>query len=167
MVIGTRADETQSSLADIDSIISKHNMRQGNIMPILQEIQSSYGYIPSVAVHRISENLNVSVSEIYGVATFYSQFKLRPVAKNVVKVCHGTACHLNGAERVSSAITKATGAKEGENSPDGLFTVEKVACLGCCSLAPCVMVNEEVHGRLNADEINKVIDKCKEDETEK
>jgi NADH-quinone oxidoreductase subunit E len=161
MVIQTRAD-TKISLDAIDAIISKHNVNPGAVMPVLQEIQASMGYIPATAIHRISESLGISISEIYGVATFYSQFKLQPVAKNMVKVCHGTACHLNGAEQVASNIARATGAKEGENSADGLFTVEKVACLGCCSMAPCVSVNEEVHGKLTSKQIDEVIDACKE-----
>jgi len=161
MVIGNRV-ETQISLALIDAVISKHNVQPGGVMPILQEIQDSFGYIPSVAIHRISESLGIAVSEIYGVATFYSQFKLKPVAKNIIKVCHGTACHLNGAEKVATSVCRATGAKEGENSVDGRFTVEKVACLGCCSLAPCVMVNNEVHGRLTSKQIDEVVDHCQE-----
>jgi NADH-quinone oxidoreductase subunit E len=161
MVIGTRV-EKQISLTYIDAVISKHNVQPGGIIPVLQEIQDTYGYIPSVAIHRISENTNISISEIYGIATFYSQFRLQPVGKNMVKVCHGTACHLNGAEKVAHDIARATGTQEGETSADGQFTVERVACLGCCSLAPCVMVNEEVHGRLTSEEIATVMDDYKD-----
>ena len=140
----------------IDAIIYKHNVQLGGLIPVLQEVQDEYGYLSHEAIYRIAQSMNIAASEIYGIVTFYSQFRLKPIGKNLVKVCHGTACHLNGAERVASALAQATGAREGETSPDGMFTVERVACLGCCSLAPCISVNDEVYGRLSSDDISKV-----------
>lgn len=160
MVIEASAKE-RPSLAAIDAIAHKHNVELGAIIPILQEIQDAYGYVPPVAIQRVAENTGVPASELFGIVTFYAQFRLQPLGKNLVKVCHGTACHLNGAERISQAIERVIGAKEGETSEDGLFTVEWVACLGCCSLAPCVMVNDKVRGRLTTGAVEKLLGKVK------
>jgi len=150
-------DREELSFAVIDAIAHKHNVQPGAVIPALQEIQDAYGYVPPAAIERIAENIGVPSSEIYGIVTFYSQFRLEPVGENLIKVCHGTACHLSGAERIAQAIAQATGAEEGETSRDGKFTVERVACLGCCSLAPCTMINNEVHGRLTPESVSKVM----------
>lgn len=148
-------------LSVIDTIVHKHNVEPGGVIPILQEIQENYGYVPPVAIQRVAEHLNIPASEIYGIVTFYAQFRLQPLGKNLIKVCHGTACHLSDAEMVAEALAQVSGAREGETSPDGLFTVERVACLGCCSLAPCIMVNSETHGRLTPEAITKVVTEIK------
>ena len=163
MVVKSKVGE-QPGFTLIDAIVHKHNVQPGAVIPILQEIQDAYGYIPPVAITRISENMSVSAGEIYGIVTFYSQFRLQPVGKHVIKVCHGTACHLNGAERIAHALARTTGAEEGETSPDGMITVERVACIGCCSLAPCVMVDDEVHGRLTLGEVDDIVKKIKDAE---
>ena len=152
------------SFAVIDAITHKHNVEPGAIIPVLQEIQDAYGYVPPVALQRIAENTGVPASELFGIVTFYAQFRLEPLGKNLIKVCHGTACHLSGAERMSQALEQVAGAKEGETSQDRLFTVERVACLGCCSLAPCVMANGKVHGRLTPEAIDKLVSRIKETE---
>jgi NADH-quinone oxidoreductase subunit E len=141
----------------IDTIVHKHNVEPGAVIPVLQEIQETYGHVPPIAIQRVAEHLNIPASEIYGIVTFYAQFRLEPLGKNLVRVCHGTACHLGGAEMVAEALAQVTGAREGETSADGLFTVERVACLGCCSLAPCIMVNNETHGRLTPESVSKVV----------
>lgn len=161
MVVETKVRE-KPSFAVIDAIAHKHNIEPGAVIPILQEIQDAYGYIPPVALQRIAENMNVAASELFGIVTFYAQFRLEPLGKNLIKVCHGTACHLNGAERISLALSQEVGAKEGETSNDGQFTVERVACLGCCSLAPCMMVNKKVHGRLTPEAIRKIVGQVRE-----
>jgi NADH-quinone oxidoreductase subunit E len=150
------------SFAVIDAIAHKHNLEPGASIPVLQEIQDAYGYVPPVAIERIAQNINVPVSELFGIVTFYAQFRLEPLGENLLKVCHGTACHLGGAERISEALSQEVGAREGETSQDGKFTVERVACLGCCSLAPCVMVNQEVHGQLTPEVVRKVIGQIRE-----
>ncbi len=157
MVIEARGGE-KLGLAVIDDIGHKHNIQRGAVIPILHEIQETFGYIPPVAIERVAENLAIPASEIYGVATFYALFRLQPLGKNHIKVCHGTACHLAGAERISQALTAVVGGKEGETSQDGKFTVERVACFGCCSMAPCIMVNGEIHGRLTPGSVHKVVD---------
>jgi NADH-quinone oxidoreductase subunit E len=163
MVVESKVGE-KPGFTLIDAIVHKHNVQPGAVIPILQEIQDAYGYVPPVAITRISENIAVSASDIYGIVTFYSQFRLQPVGKHVIKVCHGTACHLNGAEKIAHSLAHATGAGEGETSPDGLITVERVACLGCCSLAPCVMVDDEVHGRLSSKDVDNIADTLKKAE---
>lgn len=145
------------NLTVIDAIVHKHNVHPGAMIAILQEIQDVYGYIPREAILRVSADTGVPSSEIFGIVTFYAQFRLQPQGETLIKVCHGTACHLNGAERVADSICKCVGAKEGETSADGKYTVEKVACLGCCSLAPTVMINNESFGRLTPESVIKVI----------
>ena len=152
--------ETASKKLDfdaIDEVVHKHNVEQGAVIPILQEIQDTYGYVPPAAMQRIADDMNVPVSEIYGIVTFYAQFRLEPLGKYLIKVCHGTACHLCGADMVALILAQAIGVKEGETSEDGLFTVERVACIGCCSLAPVMTVNGEAYGRLTPEAIGKIV----------
>jgi len=148
----------------IDTIVHKHNVEAGAVIPILQEIQDTYGYVPPVAIQRIAENINIPVSEIFGIVTFYAQFRLQPIGQYLIKICHGTACHLCGAEMVAQTISQVTGAKEGETSEDDLFTVERVACLGCCSLAPCMIINGEAYGQLTPEAIGKIINEIRKQE---
>ncbi len=160
MVTQTRARETPS-FSVIDRIVHKHNADRGAIIPILQEVQETYGYIPPIAIDRVAKITGITNGEIYGTATFYNMFRLEPLGENLVKVCHGTACHLAGAERIAESIAIEVGAREGQTSPDGKFTIEQVACLGCCSSAPALMINEEIHGHLTPESVRKVIKKCK------
>jgi len=146
----------------IDAIVHKDNVERGAIIPILQEIQDVYGYVPLLAIERIAENTGATSGEIFGIVTFYNMFRLQPLGENLVKVCHGTACHLARVDRISKALSLEVGATEGQTSPDGKFTVERVACLGCCSLAPCVMIDGEVHGELTPEEVRKIVVRIRE-----
>lgn len=148
----------------IDEVAHKHNVEPGAVIPVLQEIQGTYGYVPPAAIQRIADNMNVPASEIYGIVTFYAQFRLEPLGKYLIKVCHGTACHLCGADMVAEVLAQAIGTKEGETSEDGLFTVERVACIGCCSLAPCMMINGEAYGRLTPEAVGKIINEIRKQE---
>ena len=130
-----------------------------SLIPILQEIQESLGYLPEEALVFVSEEVGIPLGKIYGVVTFYSQFYLSPRGKNIIRVCHGTACHIGGAERISEAVSEELGVGEGATTEDGEFTVERVACLGCCSLAPCLMVNDETHARLSPRKIKRIVKK--------
>jgi len=141
--------EEKIDFSIIDAITRKHSVERGAVIPILQEVQDTLGYVPKAAVQRVASDINVPASEIYGIVTFYAQFRLEPLGKYLIKVCHGTACHL--------CIAQVTGTKEGETSEDKLFTVERVACVGCCSLAPCIMINGDTHGRLTPESINKTM----------
>jgi NADH-quinone oxidoreductase subunit E len=141
----------------IDLISAKYRAQKGALISILQEIQKHYGYIPSIAIMRLSQITAIPAAEIYSIVTFYAQFRLSPRGENVIKICRGTACHLNEAEELARAVYDCVGAGDNETSPDGKFTIEKVACLGCCSLSPAIMINDEIFGRLTPDIVPKVI----------
>ncbi|GAB4364970.1 MAG: NADH-quinone oxidoreductase subunit NuoE [Calditrichia bacterium] len=149
------------NLAPLEKILRKYGKKKGAIIPLLQEIQKVYGYLPKETLIRMAEATNTDLSQIYGVATFYSQFRLKPVGKHIVRVCHGTACHVSGAERITEACEEALGIKDGETTADRQFTLESVACLGCCSLAPVMMIGDMTYGRLNDRETKKVLEKYK------
>ena len=149
--------EEKIDFSIIDAITRKHSVERGAVIPILQEVQDTLGYVPKAAIQRVAGDIDVPASEIYGIVTFYAQFRLEPLGKYLIKVCHGTACHLCGAEMVADTIAQVTGTKEGETSEDKLFTVERVACVGCCSLAPCIMINSDTHGRLTPESIDKTM----------
>jgi len=136
--------------------------QHGALIPLLQSAQDSYGYIPEKAIHYIGEVVNIPAAEIYGVVTFYSQFRLKPLGKHVVRICEGTACHVNGAKNVLKVLQNELGIAVGETTDDGLFSLQSVACLGCCSLAPVIMIDDDTHGNLTADKTKKVIKKYRE-----
>ena len=152
-----RVLKERNPLLAIDAIVQRHNAYPGSAIPILQDVQHTFGYVAPEVLQRVSELSGILETELYSIVTFYSQFRMEPIGENLIQVCHGTACHLAGAERISDKILHETGAKDGGTSPDGKFTVEKVACLGCCSLAPVVTVNEDTHGRLTPAKVSKVI----------
>jgi NADH-quinone oxidoreductase subunit E len=153
MTSGETGIKESVSLAVVDAVIYKQNIQPGATIAILQEIQEIYGYVPRMAILRVAEITHIPASDIFGIVTFYAQFRLQAQGRHVIKVCHGTACHLNGAEKIADAVCKCVGAKEGETSQDGQYSVEKVACLGCCSLAPTIMVDNETFGRLTPDNV--------------
>ncbi len=130
---------------------------KGNVIPLLQKTQDIYGYLPQPAMLEIARVTGKTPAEIYGVATFYAQFRFTPMGKHVMKVCHGTACHVQGADSLDTVIEQKLGVKPGNTTSDGEFTVERVACLGCCSLAPVVMIDGEVYGRLTGDKLGKIV----------
>jgi NADH:ubiquinone oxidoreductase subunit E len=142
----------------LDNIIKKHRETGGNIISLLQDTQEAFGYVPKEAVQYYSDTLGIASSRFYGVATFYSQFRLKPSGKNRITACCGTACHVRGAERILNNVKRELHlADEDDTTPDGQFTVEKVACLGFCSFAPVVLINGAVHGKTTADPILKEI----------
>jgi len=130
---------------------------KGNVIPLLQKTQDIFGYLPVEAMRDIAAATGRSPSEIYGVATFYAQFRFTPMGKHVMKICHGTACHVQGADSLDTVIENKLGVAPGNNTADGEFTIERVACLGCCSLAPVVMIDGEVYGRLTGDKLGKIV----------
>lgn len=141
----------------LNPIIQKYKNKKGNLIPILQQTQSVFGYIPADAFSKISLETGLNLSDMYGVATFYSQFRLKPVGKHIVKVCHGTACHVQNATAISTALEETLKINDGETTKDGLFTLESVACLGCCSLAPVLMIGDETYGKLTPKSASKII----------
>ncbi|MQY76820.1 MAG: NADH-quinone oxidoreductase subunit NuoE [Spirochaeta sp.] len=133
--------------------------KKGNVIPLLQETQVLYGYLPKEAIAEIAGTTIKSPAEIYGVATFYAQFRFLPQGKHMMKVCHGTACHVSGADSLDIVLQKELEVVPGETTRDGMFSVDRVACLGCCSLAPVVMIDQEVYGRLTGDKLIKTLKK--------
>lgn len=144
-------------LTALDAMLASYNGRKGTLIPILQGAQELLGYLPPEVFGKIANATGIPVSELYGVATFYAQFRLAPVGKLIIKVCHGTACHVQNANAISEAIEEALEIKDGQTTPDGLFTLESVACLGCCSLAPVMMIGDETYGKLTGTEAVKII----------
>lgn len=143
------ATEKPQDLQPLLHIFAKYRNKQGSLIPLLQAAQEHYGFLSEAAFGLISEETGVPVADIYGVATFYAQFRLKPVGKNVIKVCHGTACHVQNANAINEALRDELQIKDGETTSDGFFTLESVACLGCCSLAPVMMIGDNTHGKLN------------------
>lgn len=141
----------------IDPIINKYVHAKGNLINILQQVQEAYGYLPQESLEYISEKTEYKKAEIFGVATFYTQFRLNPIGKYLILQCQGTACHVNGSKEVSKAICEELNIKPGETTKDGIFTLEDVACLGCCSLAPVIMVNGEAYGNLTPGKATEII----------
>jgi NADH-quinone oxidoreductase subunit E len=138
-------------------LIEKYKNKKGNLIPLLQGTQSLYGYIPSEAFIKLADETGLKLNEMYGVATFYAQFRLNPVGKNIIRICHGTACHVQNATAVTDDIVEELNIKDGETTEDGLFTLETVACLGCCSLAPVMMIGDETYGKLSGNKAVKII----------
>jgi NADH-quinone oxidoreductase subunit E len=150
-------DNGQEDLSKLDHLIEKYRGKKGNMIPLLQGTQETYGYIPRAAFEKLANETGLNLSEMYGVATFYAQFRLNPVGKHIIKVCHGTACHVQNANAITEAIQESLNVKDGETTEDNLFTLESVACLGCCSLAPVMMIGDETSGKLTGTEAVKII----------
>jgi len=140
-----------------EAIMSGFKGEESDLIPILQKIQEAYGYLPEDIIKRLSERTGIFISKIIGVATFYSQFKLKPSGRHNIKICFGTACHVNGAETIAEALCDELGIELGDTTEDGEFTLESVACLGCCSLAPVIMIDGEAFGRLTPSKVREVI----------
>ena len=151
------ANAPKSDLSLLENVLREYEGVSGSLITILQKTQDIYGYLPRDVIYHISERTGITPAEIIGVATFYAQFRLQPIGKYLVMACQGTACHVNGSERILSVITEYLGIGSGETTPDGLFTLEKVACLGCCSLAPVIMINGEAFGRLTPESVIDVL----------
>jgi NADH:ubiquinone oxidoreductase subunit E len=148
---------------DIQPFLKRYHDTEGNIITLLQDIQQECGYIPEQTVFDLAEALDIPASQFFGVATFYTQFHLSPRGKNIVTACCGTACHVKGAERIIQAAERELGVTEEQpTSADGQFTLERVACLGTCSLAPVVLMNGDVHAKLSPDKIRREIARLKE-----
>ncbi|MBD3277256.1 MAG: NADH-quinone oxidoreductase subunit NuoE [Candidatus Aegiribacteria sp.] len=135
----------------------RYDGEPGELIPLLQSAQDHFGYIPRRAIEYIAGVTGIPESDIYGVITFYSQFRLRPMGRYVIRVCAGTACHVSGARLIRETIEDELGVEEGDTTEDGLFTLNTVACIGCCSLAPVIMVNDDTHGRLTPASVRKIL----------
>jgi len=158
--IQTRKEEVEKDEINIkllDPLIEKYKGKKGCMIPLLQGAQDLFGYIPNEAFQKLSSETGLKLSDMYGVATFYAQFRLNPVGKYIVKVCHGTACHVQNASTVTESLKEALKVEDGGTTEDGLFTLESVACLGCCSLAPVLMIGDDTFGKLTGNEAVKIV----------
>ncbi|MBW2689356.1 MAG: NAD(P)H-dependent oxidoreductase subunit E [Deltaproteobacteria bacterium] len=152
-------EEQDTDLTGANEILDRYMDFHGALMPVLQEIQEFYGYIPEPTVHLTAERLNIYTSQIYGVLTFYAQFHLKPRGKYIIRVCMGTACHVKGATRIGDVIKDRLGVAHAETTEDLKFTAEYVACIGACGMAPVIMVNEATYGSLTVQKTDEVIKK--------
>lgn len=154
----------KSDLSLLEEVLSEYGGASSNLITILQKAQNIYGYLPKDVMYCIAERVGITPADVMGVATFYSQFRLTPIGKYLIMACQGTACHVNGSERITAAISEYLGIGNGETTADGLFTLENVACLGCCSLAPVIMINGEAYGNLTPDSAVAVLKSIQEKE---
>lgn len=160
-------DTSGVDLSLMDSLIEKYRNKKGNMIPLLQGIQDIYGYIPHMAFLKLNRDLGLELNEMYGVATFYAQFRLQPVGKHMIKVCHGTACHVQNVSVITETLLDYLKIEDGGTTDDDLFTLETVACLGCCSLAPAMMIGEETYGKLDSRKAQKIVKEIKRNEQKK
>src|SRR5512136_1407840 len=144
-------------LSRLDNVFEKHQGEEGALIPVLQEAQGIYGYLSKEVLATIAKRLNIPLSRIFGVVTFYAQFYTTPRGRYTVRVCRGTACHVRGGKNVLKAVQQALGIGEGETTPDFKFTFETVACLGACALSPVLLVNKNYYGKLTPAKVEKVL----------
>ncbi len=147
----------KSDFSKLQPVLDEYAQVPGSLITILQKAQEIYGYLPKDVMYHIAREIGSTPAEVLGVATFYAQFRLSPIGKYNIMSCQGTACHVNGSERVSAAIATYLGIEAGQTTADGLFTLENVACLGCCSLAPVIMINGEAYGNLTPEKAINII----------
>ncbi|MCQ2381460.1 MAG: NADH-quinone oxidoreductase subunit NuoE [Acidaminococcaceae bacterium] len=152
---------TEIDYRQVDGILAKYAKDKGTLIPIMQEVQNLYNYLPKAVLEYISQKTEISLSEIYGVATFYSLFHLNPRGKYIIRCCQGTACHVRGGAGILDALEAQLGIKAGETTADGRFTLETVACLGACGLAPVMQIDEDTHGRMTPAKVPAVLTEYK------
>lgn len=149
-------------LVQLDEVLNSYNHDlEGSLISILQHAQDIYGYLPAEVTYHIASSIGVAPARVMGVATFYSQFRLEPVGKYLIMLCQGTACHVNGSSAIEQSICNELGIVDGGTTEDGLFTLKNVACLGCCSLSPVMMINGETYGSLTPDKTISVLRELK------
>ncbi|MGI6687148.1 MAG: NADH-quinone oxidoreductase subunit NuoE [Christensenellales bacterium] len=148
---------TQDKYAQLQKVIDEHKDQKGALMPVMQAAQDIFGCLPQDVQIKIAEGLDITLSEVYGVATFYSQFALAPKGENIINVCMGTACYVKGAQAILDKICDSLGIKPGGTTEDGKFTLQATRCVGACGLAPVMMINEDVHGRVTPEEVPAIL----------
>ncbi|MFC1668815.1 NADH-quinone oxidoreductase subunit NuoE [Spirochaetota bacterium] len=150
------------SLDKVKEVIERYRDQKGALIPMLQDVQEVYGYVPEETVELISKEFNIFPVEIFGILTFYSQFNLEPRGKYIVRVCQGTACHVMGGRDILEYLSDRLGIGDGETTEDKVFSLERVACLGCCGIAPVVAVNQEFYGDLTIEKLDGLIETYRE-----
>jgi NADH-quinone oxidoreductase subunit E len=145
----------------LDRILSRYSEDKGNLIPILQEAQESFGYLPEEVMQKIARFLRLPESTVYGVGTFYAQFTFVPTGRKRVRVCRGTACHVRGGARILREVEKRLGIKPGETSDDMEYSLETIACFGSCALAPVMVINKDVYGRMTTTKVGQILSETK------
>ena len=153
-------------VTELQETLDKYGDTKGSLITILQKAQSIYGYLPKPVMKYISDCTGVKPSKVFGVATFYTQFRLEPVGKNLIMLCQGTACHVNGSAGIERAIVEELGVEDGGTTPDNIFTFNNVACLGCCSLAPVMMIGNETYANLTPEKTKEILRSIRNEEQE-
>ncbi len=148
--------------SQMNEILTHFKGEKGELIPILQQVQQRFGYLPEQAMKRIAEFVHVPPSTVFGIGTFYAQFKLVPTGRNIIKVCRGTGCYVRGAPKIITELENQLGIKDGDTTPDMEYSLETVACFGSCALAPVMVVNDKVHGRMTPEKAKKAIGKKSE-----
>ena len=156
-------DGTREQMNELLDCIDRHRSDPGALMPVLHEAQNIYGYLPSEVQTVISEQLNIPLAEVYGVATFYSQFSLQPKGKHQISVCLGTACYVKGSDKILEVLEKELKIKCGECTPDGKFSIDSCRCVGACGLAPVMIIDGEVYGKLTSGEVSGILERYMKD----
>ncbi len=152
-------DPETIDLTPLDAILAEYGEQRGAVIPILQRVQETYGYLPKEAMHAVSSQTGIPLSRLMGVATFYAQFRLERRGKHLIRICDGTACHVQGAGKLVSEVSKELGVLPGGTSPDYEYTMEIVYCLGSCGLAPIAVIDDKVYGRLTAENLVETVQK--------
>jgi len=147
----------KDNLSEIKGILARYPASRGSLIPMLQDIQEEFGYLSEEAIGHLERLMNISANEIYGVATFYTQFRFSPPGEHTIQVCQGTACHVRGGHQILQEVERRLGIKAGQTTADGKFDLERVACLGCCALAPVVTVDGKVHAAVTTKKIPSIL----------
>ena len=155
-------EKTKVDLSLLDGVLAEYAAVPGSLITILQHTQETYGYLPKEAIELISRKTGIACSEILGVATFYTQFRFEPVGKYLIMLCQGTACHVNSSELILQTIKDELHIEDGQTTEDGLFSLKCVACLGCCSLSPVMMINDSTYGSLTPEKTKKILKELRE-----
>ena len=158
---GCQGDQP-NPFAELSPVLDHYAEIPGSLITILQKAQELYGFLSVELMRHIALETHTAIAKVYGVATFYTQFRFEPVGKYLIMLCQGTACHVNGSKEVEEAVMDYLQIKEGETTPDGLFTLNNVACLGCCSLSPVMMINDDTYGQLTRDKVTHILAELKE-----
>ena len=159
--------DKQKKIGKVNYELWKYDDTPGQLIPLLQAAQESAGYISSKAIKYISGVTKIPESQIYGVVTFYKQFRLKPIGKHLIRLCDGTACHVNNSKTLKEIIEDELKLEGNDTSKDGVFTLELVACIGCCSLAPVITINDQTYGRLTPSKLRQILKQYKKDELNK
>lgn len=159
---GIEEQEEQIDLVSVDKIIDSLKEMKGMLIPVLQDVQKVYGYVPEEAANAVADRMGLYRSQVYGVVTFYTQFHLSPRGRHIIRACSGTACHVRGGKTVISKLESKLGIGHGETTEDMFASFERVACLGACGLAPVIMIDNDAHGQLDSLKTERILENLRE-----